>query len=309
MLLTKSLAGQYLAIYSKFGVNPFTLGEASLILEKEQNQLRKDMYVLKKSLSLLSDGRGRYRPVEPEKWIGMTGFLCRFPELLPLFERLVPYINSIDGIFLYGSRARGDFKENSDIDLLILAGDAGTKQGIKRIGEDLGDVTLDVFLTHKIEGTIDLDPVFLLSALKEAVPLFGAGLGRHFLKIKPKKAALIAAMDLGSRRLRDWKEFLKGEIEKETSGDILQAVFLRIRQAFLTKKLLTGGAAYNSEMLQEFTGYFADEKRLFELYEIYRALRDGKKLPGFANPKKEELEELLAGSLEYIKDTRKLIAS
>ena len=70
MLLTKSLSGEY----SRFGVNSF------------KNQLRKDMHILKKSLSLVQAGRGIYRSVEPEKWIGMAGFLTRM-----LLLRGTPY--------------------------------------------------------------------------------------------------------------------------------------------------------------------------------------------------------------------------
>ncbi len=305
MLLTKSLSGQYLAIYGKFGVNPFTLAEASKTLEKEQNQLRKDMHVLKKSLSLVSMGRGKYRSIEPEKWIGVAGFVERFPRLGPLFEKLLPYINLIDGIFLYGSRARGDFEEDSDFDLLLLTGDSRAKQGIKRIGEG----NLEVFLTQKIEDTMALDPVFLTSALREAMPLFGSGLKEHLLKIKPKKVALIASLDLGAKKLLEWKEFLEGEPDRATATDILGAVFLRIRQAFLARRLLTGGAAYNDVMLGEFSSYFANKKRLLEMYEIYRAVRDDREIPMFVFPSKEELKELFAGAQGYIMDSRDSIAS
>lgn len=309
MLLTKSLSGEYLTIYSKFGVNSFTLSEASEILEKEQNQLRKDMHILKKSLSLVSVGRGKYRPVEPEKWMGIAGFLNQFSSLAPLFERLSPYISAIDGIFLYGSRARGDFKENSDFDFLVLTGDSRAKQGIKRVGEGFKEVTLEVFLTQKIEETLGLDPVFLMTALREAVPVFGAGLKGHFLKIRPKKAALSSALDIGTERLLAWKEFLRGELDQIIAGDILHAIFLRIRQAFLTKRLLSGDVAYNNAMLEEFSNYFRKEKRLLELYEIYRAVRDNREIPQFPFPSKGELEELFARTEEYVRDTRKFIAS
>jgi predicted nucleotidyltransferase len=309
MLLTRSLSREYLSIYGEYGGNSFTLGEASRIVGKEPNQLRKDMYVLKNSLSLVSVDRGRYRLVQPEKWIGLVNLLSRFPDLKPLFEKLLPYIEEIDAMFLYGSRARGDYKHDSDYDILIFTGDSRIKQKVKRIARGFENITIEVFLTHKVEENLKLDPLFLASAMREAMPIFGEGLRRHFLRIKTDKVALISSLDLGIKRLKGWEGLIEEGLDPLIALDILHAIFLRIRQAFLTKALLLNEVRNMEEMLEEFSGYYKDKRRLEELYEIYRAVRDEREVLEFRPPSKKELAKLFQGAKRYIRDMREFAAT
>ena len=54
------------------------------------------------------------------------------------------YGERLRGVYLYGSYARGDFRPDSDIDVLIvLAGTANPGQEIDRIGDGVADICLD----------------------------------------------------------------------------------------------------------------------------------------------------------------------
>lgn len=304
MLLTRSLSREYLSIYDECGSGQFTLNNASRIIGKEPKQLRKDMYILKKSLSLIPVGRGRYRLVQPEKWIGITDTADRFPKLKSLLEKLLPYSNEMDAMFLYGSRARGDCQKNSDYDILIFAGDSAAKEEIKKIADAFENTTVEVRLTSEVEENLKLDPLFLVSAMREAKPIFGEGLRRHFLKIKIDKKALIASLDLGLTKLEGWKPFLEKRLDDIIALDILHAIFLRIRQAFLTKMLLLNEVRGMREMLNEFSLYYKDRERLKELYEIYRAVRDEQEAPSFRLPSKKELAKLFQNAEAYIRHAR-----
>ena len=71
---------------------------------------------------------------------------------IPYIDKIISLIVSIaspDQIILFGSYARGDNKEKSDIDLLIL------KKGLKR-GNDIIDSIYMAFLDNEIGVPVDL---------------------------------------------------------------------------------------------------------------------------------------------------------
>ena len=71
---------------------------------------------------------------------------------IPFIDKIIPLIVSIaspDQIILFGSYARGDNKEKSDLDLLIL------KKGLKK-GFDIIDSIYMAFLDNEIGIPVDL---------------------------------------------------------------------------------------------------------------------------------------------------------
>lgn len=53
------------------------------------------------------------------------------------------YGERLTGIYLYGSYARGDFNENSDVDLIIaLKGEVNSYEEMDRLSEVLSDICL-----------------------------------------------------------------------------------------------------------------------------------------------------------------------
>jgi predicted nucleotidyltransferase len=54
------------------------------------------------------------------------------------------YGRRLRGIYLYGSYARGDFRQDSDVDVLIaLEGKVSPSQEIDRIGDGVADICLE----------------------------------------------------------------------------------------------------------------------------------------------------------------------
>jgi predicted nucleotidyltransferase len=71
---------------------------------------------------------------------------------VPFIDKIVPMIVSLvspDQIILFGSYARGDSTEKSDIDLLIL------KKGLKN-GREINNTLYRAFFENKIDISIDL---------------------------------------------------------------------------------------------------------------------------------------------------------
>ena len=60
----------------------------------------------------------------------------------------------VEEVVLYGSRARGDYKNGSDIDLTLRGGDALTHTILSRIANDLDDQLLPYTIDLSIFGNI-----------------------------------------------------------------------------------------------------------------------------------------------------------
>jgi len=73
-------------------------------------------------------------------------------ENIPFIDKIVPMIVSLvspDKIILFGSYARGDYTDKSDIDLLII------KKNLKN-GREINNILYRAFFDNKIDIPIDL---------------------------------------------------------------------------------------------------------------------------------------------------------
>jgi uncharacterized protein len=87
----------------------------------------------------------------------LTGYKTRviikkMNENIPFIDKIVPMIVSLaspDQIILFGSYARGDYTDKSDIDLLIIKKDL-------RNGREINNILYRAFFENKIDVSIDL---------------------------------------------------------------------------------------------------------------------------------------------------------
>lgn len=134
--LPRWLASQYAKLYSELGNEEFSFEEALSILQSNQEWARMVVSTLRRRgfLDVLGrEGRRRiYKLAEPREAIVLLGKgidLLKAPEaarpllrpyLSGLFQRLKHRVVSVA---IYGSFARGDYRDNSDIDLLLVIRD------------------------------------------------------------------------------------------------------------------------------------------------------------------------------------------
>jgi len=87
------------------------------------------------------------------------------------------YGGQLDAVYLYGSYARGDNKEGSDLDVLVVLNDFQRRAAeIHRISELIGDLSLDFEITvsplfmRESEWKADKFPL-LRNVKKEGIPI------------------------------------------------------------------------------------------------------------------------------------------
>ena len=90
--------------------------------------------------------------------IKKAGLNTNMDSKIPYIDKIIPIIISLvspDQIILFGSYARGDNTEKSDIDLLIL------KKGLKR-GREISGLIYKALLDSEIEVPVDLITIVIL---------------------------------------------------------------------------------------------------------------------------------------------------
>jgi predicted nucleotidyltransferase len=217
----------------------------------------------------------------PKEWLGEKVFIVRTPKK-PLKEKilfdLLPHMENIIGIYLYGSQARKEAIEDSDIDLFIIT---SKKVKIKIKGYEI--IAIE---KNQINKAIKIEPLIIYSILSEAKPIINSNLLEELRnKYKPNKNEFKGYIK-ETKRIIDVSRQLLNEEEQEIikAGEIAYSIILRLRGVYLIKQLLTG-KSYSHE------GFFLWVRR--DIKKVYAAYRDYKNKSASRSLEKESLINLL----------------
>lgn len=161
----------------------------------------------------------------PKEWLGEKVVIIRTPKP-PLKKRILriiePYLENILGVYLYGSYARGEQREDSDIDVLIIS---NKNFKIKEKGFEVIVLEKD-----KIQETIKIAPILIYSALAEARSIINSELLDNLRnEYKP--------------RAKDFKEYIEEtkniiKINEELLSPY--SIILRLRGIYIINRILSG---------------------------------------------------------------------
>ncbi len=208
-------------------------------------------------------------------------FVKKYPVLKHVASALKPYMDTVRGLYFHGSRARGDYREDSDYDLLLITRykiDDKLKTELKE-----HNIQVEVFTLSQVKKQLDLIPSYLLTVLRESVPLIDAELREKLVRKKMNDIALQVELKDCIRQLDYLKKMLKNEPDDLIKARVIHSAILRLRQAYSIKRLYYKDVP---ELSMEFREYFNDNFE--ELYELYRIVRDMVHGEGL---KEEELPE------------------
>ena len=222
----------------------------------------------------------------PKKWAGEHITIIK-PVKKPLMERilgvLAPHLSNIIGAYLYGSYARNEQEEDSDIDLLVIT---SKKIKIREKGFEIN--CIDEKLIEKI---IKFEPLMMYSMLSEARPIINSKLIEDLkAKLKPKLSdfkeyleSCKRAIDINRIIIEENKEYYSGE-------SVPYSLILRLRGIFIILSLLRE-KKYSHK---EFKKWLVKNTPEIDFNLIYKAYKNSKNEMKVKNKiKTEDLTSLL----------------
>ncbi len=210
----------------------------------------------------------------PKEWAGEQIVLIK-PQRKSVRERIIsvidPYLDSVVGVYLYGSYARGEQIYDSDIDLFIIA-----ERKIKINIEGMHIICLE---QKELEKAIKLEPLLMYSVLSEAKPIINSKLIEDLKKnYKPKIEDFEEFLKDCRRIIKINEEFLEAEKDLYLKGEaVIYSIVLRLRGVFILKSLLKG-EKYTHKSLKSWIKGNVPEIDFKSIYEAYRDSKSDKKL-------------------------------
>lgn|SRR3989338_1520316 len=212
----------------------------------------------------------------PKKWVGKKVVVILEEKPLDIkgetMEILKPYLSSIEGVFLFGSFARNEQNEKSDIDLLVIAD--------KKIDLEKKD-KFDFLVKTKeqFEKEIKKAPsLFPSQVVSEAKPVLNESLLNELKKIEATPDFKNFFDDtLGA--FKKTKELLetnkgKGFLDSNTA---IYSLILRLKTLFIIQCRKKSRVFSNKRFKELLKKHDFSEQKINALLEAYQAERDDKK--------------------------------
>ena len=196
----------------------------------------------------------------PREWLGNDVIIVRKPQKSieeKILDLIFPYLKDIRGVYLYGSYARGEGREDSDIDLLLIS---NTKLKIKKEGYEI--IALK---EEDIPKAIKISPLLIYSAFAEAKAIINLDL-------------LEKVRDKYMPKLADFKEYISETKKIITINEELldpYSIMLRLRGVYIFDLLIKEENYSN----KKFISWLAKELPAVHVRRVYDNYR-AKKLTG-----------------------------
>lgn len=210
----------------------------------------------------------------PKGWLGEELILIR-PRKKSLKEKILstldPYLDSILGVYLYGSYARGEETPDSDIDLFIIS---DKKMKIESEGFEI--ICLK---ENDIKKALKIEPVLIYSILSESKPIINSKLLEEFkVKYFPKLADFKDYFKETEGILKVNNEFIQSEKGNYiTSEAVIYSVVLRLRGLFIIKSLLEGKKC-SHKLFKSWIKNHLPKIDFDSIYEAYKYSKHEKKI-------------------------------
>jgi predicted nucleotidyltransferase len=176
---------------------------------------------------------------------------------------LNPYLDSILGIYLVGSYARGEEKKNSDVDILVI-----TSEITKRILN--GKYNILLFSYEDMESMQNKNILPIYPMLLEAKTILNKRLLADMLKIKVNKNAFKFHIETTESSLKIIENLLDVSKKNYVGVNVIYPLILRLRQLFIVDCMLKKRPYKNKDFVDLLGKITKNKLKEPVVYEIYR---------------------------------------
>lgn len=215
-----------------------------------------------------------------------------------IFEILKPYLESILGVYLYGSYARNEQTVDSDIDILVIT---NTKLIIKG---KVDDYTIVSATLAQIEETLNAHAVLILPIIKEAKTIINPDLLEKYKGYKFTNSNTKSFLDSTAKVLELNKKGMELDFE---IGSLVYSLMLRIRGLLMIKIIINNGLYSKSLLFDYLENTDLTKSKIEELYKIYSSERNNTKIKESSIVKKEDIEKLIIIAENLFKEVKILL--
>lgn len=212
----------------------------------------------------------------PKEMIGQKVVITLTTKTIKEIEEQVlgilrPYLKDIEGIYLYGSYARGESTPESDIDILVV-----TTKKVK-LPQRINEYGLVIATEEEIKKTIQNNAVLILPILKEAMPILNQKLIEKYKTSKLTKKNTRWYIETTQSSLSINKTSIDENDDKIIPG-IVYSLIMRLRGLYLIEALIHNKKYSNKDIISYIAKKDISLDKAQELYSAYREHRDKKKI-------------------------------
>ena len=227
----------------------------------------------------------------PKEWIDEKVLIIRLEKKTikeQIIEKIYPYLDKIIAVFLYGSHARNEANESSDLDVLIIAREKFKIENQK--GQEFIILTAE-----EIPKAIESNPILMYSMAREAIAIINQDYLEKLKKLKINVNYLRKFLKQSKDSIKLSRELI--ELDKRTgeysSDSVIYSAILRLRAVFIIGCILNKTLFYNSNFKIWLKNINIDYSKAYQIYQEVRAGSFGKD-----TSLKVEQEEKLINFLE-----------
>ncbi|MDO8537493.1 MAG: DUF2080 family transposase-associated protein [archaeon] len=241
----------------------------------------------------------------PKKWVGQTVRVILEQEPINIKEDVLkilhPFLEQVEGIYLFGSFARNEQTIGSDIDVLVIA---SKKFKLEKKGK------YEFIVIEKnsfVKELLGKNPLYFYSIAQEAKPILNESLLNDLKQVKIKKQNLKWIIEEGESALKIVEEFLKlDKMEQRKNLDSISTIYsmiLRLRSCYLIHCFIEKQKSSNKEFKNFLFQKGISKKLVEEFLEIYNAEKLDKKIS--TNISLEDAEQLFQTTKNELQKLKK----
>ena len=241
------------------------------------------MRIIKKAVEI-GNGAAVYVPKE----YGGKSITILLPEGIEeikkrVLSKLINFMPNVLGVYLYGSYARDEETNESDIDVLTIV-----QERDERIKNCIEDMDLRVLTLKNVKDSVKNFPIPIMTILQESKVFLNPLLLQELKQEKINLNGIKWHFEEINRMIRIIEKFIEvDEINIDPSQ--VYSLMMRARVLYMIECLIMNKSFSNENVRKRIQGYGLDSKLFENYYTIYQKIRNNEKTREIIEKKEIEM--------------------